>query len=82
MTREGMDLQLSDNMDLLAEVSDQASEAACDGLTQGSPAEHAAPYRGEFWHRNAYDGNGEYELPIASHYVPQYWCAVSGSRGE
>jgi hypothetical protein len=73
MTRDGMDLQPSDNMVLLAEVSDQASEAAGDGLTQGSPADHAAPYRGEFWqHRNAYDGNGEYEFPTARHYVPQY----------
>jgi len=51
----------------------QALAAACDGLTQGSPADHAAPYRGEFWqHRNAYDGNGEYEFPTARHYVPQY----------
>jgi hypothetical protein len=73
MTRDGMDLQPSDNMVLLAEVSDQASEAACDGLTQGSPADHAGPCRGELWqHRNAYDGNGEYEFPTARHYVPQY----------
>ena len=74
MTRDGMHLQLGDDMDLLVEVSDQALEAAYGGLMQGSPAEHAAPYRREFWqHRNAYDGNGEYELPTARHYVPQYW---------
>ena len=74
MTRDGMDLQLSDDMDLLVEVFDQALAAACGGLMRGSPADHAAPYRGEFWqHRNAYDGNGEYELPTARHYVPQYW---------
>jgi hypothetical protein len=54
MTRDEMDLQPSDDMDLLVEV--------------------VAPYRGEFRkHRNIYDGNGEYELPIARHYVPQYW---------
>ena len=54
MTRDGMDLKPSDDMDLLVEV--------------------VAPCRREFWeHRNVYDGNGEYELPIARHYVPQYW---------
>ena len=74
MTRDAMDLQPTDDMDLLVEVSDQALAAACGGLMRGSPADHAAPYRGEFWqHRNAYDGNGEYELPTARHYVPQYW---------
>ena len=53
MTRDGMDLQLSDDTDLLVEV--------------------VALGRGEFWeHRNVYDGNGEYELPTARHYVPQY----------
>jgi hypothetical protein len=34
------------------------------------------PHRGEFFeHRNVYDGNGEYEyeLTMARHYVPQYW---------
>jgi hypothetical protein len=73
MTRDGMDLQLSDDMDLLVEVSDQALAAACGGLMRGSPADHAAPYRDEFWqHRNAHDGNGEYEFPTARHYVPQY----------
>src|SRR6516164_9610663 len=52
MTRDGMDLQPSDDMDLLVEV--------------------VAPCRGEFWeHRNVYDGNGEYEFPIAHHYVPR-----------
>jgi hypothetical protein len=72
MTRDAMDLQPTDDKDLLVEVSDQALEAACGGLMQGSPAEHAAPYRGKFWqHRNAYDGNGEYEFPTARHYVPQ-----------
>jgi hypothetical protein len=54
MTRDGMDLQPSDDMDL--------------------PVEVVAPCRGEFLeHRNVYDGNGEYEFPIAHHYVPQYW---------
>src|SRR6516162_631457 len=54
MTRDGMDLQQSDDMGLLVEV--------------------VAPCRGEFLqHRNVYDGNGEYEFPIAHHYVPQYW---------
>jgi hypothetical protein len=53
MTRNGMDLQPSDDMGLVEVV---------------------APCRGELWeHRNVYDGNGEYELPIARHYVPQYW---------
>ena len=37
MTRDEIDLQQSDDMDLLVEVSDQALEAACDGLMQGSP---------------------------------------------
>jgi hypothetical protein len=73
MTRDAMDLQPTDDMDLLVEVSDQALKAACGGLMQGSPAEHAAPYRGALWqHRNAYDANGEYEFPTARHYVPQY----------
>ncbi|MGB6283983.1 MAG: hypothetical protein WBG18_06125 [Xanthobacteraceae bacterium] len=71
MTRDGMHLQLGDDMDLLVEVSDQALAAACGALVQGSLVEH----RGEFrQHRNVYDGNGEYELSTASHYVPQYWC--------
>jgi hypothetical protein len=75
MTRDGMDLQLGYDMHLLVEVSDQALAAACGALVQGSLVEHALPYRGEFrQHRNVYDGNGEYELPTASHYVPQYWC--------
>jgi hypothetical protein len=74
MTRDGMDLQLGDDMDLLVEVSDQALAAACGALVQGPLVEHTSPYRGEFrQHRNVYDGNGEYELPTASHYVPQYW---------
>jgi hypothetical protein len=68
MTRDGMD---SDDMDLLGEVSDQA---AFGGSIQTFPAEDVAPHRGEFWeHRNVYDGKGEYELPTARHYVPQYW---------
>jgi hypothetical protein len=37
MTRDEIDLQQSDDMDLLVEVSDQALEAACGGLMQGSP---------------------------------------------
>jgi hypothetical protein len=36
MTRYEIDLQQNDDMDLLVEVSDQALEAACDGLMQGS----------------------------------------------
>ena len=73
MTRDETDLQQSDVMDLPVEVSDEALEAACGGLMQGSP-EHAALYRGELWqHRNVYDGNGEYEFPTARHYFPQYW---------
>jgi hypothetical protein len=73
MTRDKIDLQQSDDMDLLVEVFDEALEATCGGLMQGSPTEHAALYRGEFWqHRNVYDGNGEYEFPTVRHYVPQY----------
>jgi hypothetical protein len=37
MTRDEIDLQQSDDMDLLVEVSDQALEAACGGLMQGLP---------------------------------------------
>jgi hypothetical protein len=37
MTRDEIDLQQSDDMDLLIEVSDQALEAVCGGLMQGSP---------------------------------------------
>jgi hypothetical protein len=74
MTRDEIDLQQSDDMDLPVEVSDEALGATCGGLMQGSLTEHAAPYRGEFWqHRNIYDGNGEYEFPTARHYVPQCW---------
>jgi soluble cytochrome b562 len=65
MSRDGMD---GDDMDLV-EICDQALEAACSGLLQ--TAEHAAPELRQY--RNAYDGNGEYEFPTASHYVPQYW---------
>ena len=36
MMRDEIDLQQSDNMDLAVEVSDQALEAACGGLMQGS----------------------------------------------
>ena len=74
MTRDEIDLQQSDDMDLVVEVSDQGLDTACGGLMQGSPTEHAAPYRGEFWqHHNAYEGDREYEFPTACHYVPQYW---------
>jgi len=48
----------SDEMCLPVELSDQAWQAESGGLIQ---------------HSNVYDGNGEYELPIARHYVPQYW---------
>jgi len=67
MSRDGID---GDDMDLV-EVCDQALEAACSGLMQ--TAEHAAPELRQY--RNVYDGNGEYEyeLPMARHYVPQYW---------
>jgi hypothetical protein len=37
MTRDKTDLQQSDDMDLLVEVFDEASEVACGGLMQGSP---------------------------------------------
>jgi hypothetical protein len=37
MTRDEIDLQQSDDMDLLVEVPDQALEAPCGGLMQGSP---------------------------------------------
>jgi hypothetical protein len=37
MTRDEIDLQQRDEMDLLVEVFDQALEAACGGLMQGSP---------------------------------------------
>ena len=37
MTRDETDLQESDVMDLPVEVSDEALEAACGGLIQGSP---------------------------------------------
>jgi hypothetical protein len=56
MTRDGIGLHPSDDMNLLVAV--------------------VGPRRGEFFeHRNVYDGNGEYEyeLPMARHYVPQYW---------
>ena len=64
MSRDEMD---RDDMDLV-EVCDQALEAACSGLMQ--TAEQAAPELTQY--RNVYDGNGEYEFPTASHYVPQY----------
>ena len=71
MTRGEMD---SHEMDLLVEVSDQAWQAESGGLIQRLPAEDREPCHGEFWeHRNVYDGDGEYELPLAHHYVPQYW---------
>jgi hypothetical protein len=35
MTHDEIDLQQSDDMDLLFEISDQALEAACGGLMQG-----------------------------------------------
>jgi hypothetical protein len=72
MTPDQIDLQQTDDRDLLVNVSDEALEAARGGVIQGSPTEHTAPYCGEFrQHRNAYDGNGEYEFPTARHYVPQ-----------
>jgi hypothetical protein len=37
MTRDEIDLQQSDEMALLVEVSDQALEASCGALMQGSP---------------------------------------------
>jgi len=37
MTRDEIDLQQSDDVNLLIEVSDQALEAAFDGLMQRSP---------------------------------------------
>ena len=56
MTRDGMDLNPSDDVNLVVVVA------------------VVSPCRGEFFeHRNIYDGNGEYELPMARHYVPQYW---------
>jgi hypothetical protein len=76
MTRDEIDLQQGDDMDLLVEVSDEALEATCGVLMQGSPTEHAALCRGECWrHRNVFEGNGEYEFPIARHYIPRYWRA-------
>jgi len=77
MTRDEIDLQPSGDMDLLLlEVSDEALGATGGGLMQGSPTEHAAPYRGEFWQRrNVYDCNGEYEFPTARHYVPSFFYA-------
>jgi len=36
MTRNEIDLQQSEHMDFVVEVSDQALEAACDVLIQGS----------------------------------------------
>jgi hypothetical protein len=36
MTRDEIDVQQSDVMDLPVEVSDEALEAACGGLMQGS----------------------------------------------
>jgi hypothetical protein len=72
MTLDGMDPKPGDETDLSIEVSDQ--ETARGGLMQRFPTEDSASYRAGFWkHRNVYDGNGEYELPTASHYVPQYW---------
>jgi len=71
MTRGEMD---SHEMHHLVEASDQAWQAARGRLIQRLPAEESSPRHGEFWkHRNVYDDNGEYELPIARHYVPQYW---------
>jgi hypothetical protein len=61
-------------MGRLVEVSDRPLEAACSALLQKFPAEDATrDNRGAWEHRNSYDGNGEYELPRARHYVPDYW---------
>jgi hypothetical protein len=43
MTRDEIDRQQSDDMDLPVEVSDQALEDACGGLMQGSPDLTASP---------------------------------------
>jgi hypothetical protein len=37
MTRDEIDLQQSDDMDLLVEIPDQVLEATCGGLLQGPP---------------------------------------------
>lgn len=66
MTRGEMD---SHEMYLPVEVSDQAWRAESGGSIQP----HPSPCHGGFWERrNVYDGNGEYELPITRHYVPQH----------
>jgi hypothetical protein len=65
MRHDGMD---KDDVDLV-EVCDRALEATCSGLMQ--TVEHATPKLRQY--RNVYDGNGEYELPTARHYVPQHW---------
>ena len=71
MTRGEMD---SHEMSLLVEVPDQAWQAESGGLIQRLPAEDPSPCHGEFCkHRNVYDCNGEYEFPVARHYVPQHW---------
>lgn len=63
-----------DQIDRLVEVSDRALDAACSALMQESPAEDATRDSSGSWqHRNSYDGDGEYELPTARHYVPHYW---------
>jgi hypothetical protein len=64
----------SHEMYLLVEVSDQTWQAESGRLIHRPPAEDSSLCHGEFWkHRNVYDGNGEYELPITRHYVPQSW---------
>ena len=51
-------------MDLLVESIQSGIGGCMPRLMQGSPTERVACYRGEFrQHRNAYDGNGEYEFP-------------------
>jgi hypothetical protein len=64
----------TDQIDCQVEVSDGALDAAYSALMQEYPAEDATSDNGESWaHRNSYDGEGEYELPTARHYVPHYW---------
>jgi hypothetical protein len=63
MRRDGMD-----HMDLLLKQCEPALAAACSRLARS--ADHAAPELRQY--RNVYDGNGEYEFPIATHYVPRY----------
>jgi hypothetical protein len=46
MTREEIDLQQSEDMDLMFEVSDEALEATCSGLMQGSPTRRLHLHRG------------------------------------